>query len=331
MHPSREFRLTTPLPTIALAAVFVVLAIAVPKGVDAAPNYTSCTKYVSSSGSVNGNTAYTTLQAGMNALVSGDTLCVASGTYREKIIITTSGTASQPITIRALDSSNKPVIDGEYVLPTGRPGNYDFTSGAGSACYEYWENPNANRGPEPTQACFVYSNLVTIKASYLTWDGINVTRSRGIGMVVGDNKAAGYAYSNVKVVNTEISHTRHSALYLYQAENITVEKSSFHNADDFAIYSRGASGVNWPGGVYFGDVRNIVFKNNDVYRNFGEGFSTALFDMSYNVHVVGNRIYDNYALGLYVAHLEDSIIENNLIYHTGDPAYFRGGENPHHV
>ena len=52
---------------------------------------------------------YTTIQAGVNAAVAGDTVIVRAGTYNEMVTVSTSGTASQYITIRG-DSGA--IIDG---------------------------------------------------------------------------------------------------------------------------------------------------------------------------------------------------------------------------
>lgn len=60
--------------------------------------------------------AYTTIQAGVNAAVAGDTVIVRAGTYNEMVTVSTSGTATQYITIRG-DSGA--IIDGTgLTLPT---------------------------------------------------------------------------------------------------------------------------------------------------------------------------------------------------------------------
>jgi len=54
---------------------------------------------------------FATIQAGVNQLKPGDTLLVHAGTYRETIIFPRSGTATEPITVKAYPGE-KPVVSG---------------------------------------------------------------------------------------------------------------------------------------------------------------------------------------------------------------------------
>ena len=56
-----------------------------------------------------GSGNFTTIQAGVNAAHAGDTVYVKTGTYREKVNISRSGTASNPITISTY-AGEKPII-----------------------------------------------------------------------------------------------------------------------------------------------------------------------------------------------------------------------------
>jgi PKD repeat protein len=80
-------------------------------------------------------------------IVPGDTVQVRAGTYQEQINITTSGTASNRITITNYPGES-PVIDGAYKIPSA------------------WT-----------------SFLVSVSGNYVTFSGFSITRSKGAGLI----------------------------------------------------------------------------------------------------------------------------------------------------
>ena len=65
---------------------------------------TTPTKWVHPSGTLDGNGAYTTIQAALNAAVPGDEIVIGSATYNESPVMTVSGTAI-PLTPRCADGT----------------------------------------------------------------------------------------------------------------------------------------------------------------------------------------------------------------------------------
>jgi hypothetical protein len=283
---------------------------------DAGPPLPACTKYVAASGAVNGNVASTTIQAGVNTLAPGDTLCVAPGTYNEIVAVSTPGTAMMPITVRALDPANRPIIDGGYVLPGGPAANTQ-------ACSEVGTNSNAHDGPYPAQSCFCWGSLVSIGASYVVWDGVDVTRSRGNGIFVGTSQSP--VSEGIQVRGSVIDHTRSDGILIDHVSGLTVDGNQVHDTGDFATYDRTPAQLNWGGGIYEDDATQVVFSNNVIYHVWGEALGTGLFHDNTYIRVVRNTLYDNYALNLYVQQSSHVVVEQNLLYNSGDKAYFRGG------
>ena len=289
----------TTTPTTGVPPVTTPPGGTVPNPPTTLPTPAACTKYVSQSGSVNGNTAYTTIQTGVNALVPGDSLCIAAGTYHEVVNVTTAGTASRPITIRALNLNDKPVIDGAYNIPGGTPGNSSLDKDGGQVtCSEYSQDPTAGLGPYPKQACFSWSSLVNIAASYVTWDSVDITRSRGAGLIIGVNHSSGQTYSNINVYRSEIGYARNNGVLTYNGINISFDGNQIHDAGNYlATAKRGP--MDWGGGMY-------------------NGYTTGMT-------IAGNTIYHNWGLNLYLDVVDTETVEHNVFYHTSDSTYFRTG------
>lgn len=281
----------------------------------------SCTKYVSSSGSVNGKSASKTLQAGLDNLVPGDTLCIAAGLYHEVIRASKSGTQEKPIIIRALDPIKRPIIDGEYRYPEGAPTNMNASYYGNTKCYEVWEDPNANLGPLPKQACFKWSSLVSIGGSFLVWDGVNITNSRGNGLHISG--------SHVEFQNSEISHIRHNGVYIW-GKFVTMRENVIYDISNFASYIRWAGQVGWPGGVYmYEGSSDFKFIGNKVYHVWGEGVGASVKGTVQNVIFKNNVVFDTFSTLFYLHDGSNVVLDSNLIYHTGDSKWFgQGGAGP---
>lgn len=303
------------------------------------PN-SKCTKYVSKTGFVGDKTAFLSIQEGIKSLVAGDTLCIASGIYNETVSVDQSGTAQNPITIRALDPTKKPILDGEYKLPQGNAANMNQAFYSSTKCYEVSEDPNANLGPSPKQACFTWAYMVVITGSYLFWDGIDIKRSRGHGLLMGRYGPPKSAVQFVTFQNSEISQIRNEGVYIAGITNAYFNNNIVRDTNDFASYSRGApnivwtngtptfngGGPGWSGGVYLRYSENVEIKGNKIFHNWGEGIGTGLFgEVTLNTQIRNNQIFDNMSSQLYVSNSSFVTVDKNIIYHTGDPKVYLNG------
>jgi hypothetical protein len=306
----------------------------------------ACTKYVSQSGSLGGNAASTTIQAGVNTLLAGDTLCVAAGTYHEQIVMTKSGTATKPITIRSFDSSTPAVIDGQYTLPTGA------TSPSGCT------TTTVDRLAYPAYACHNINYLVQVSASYVTWNAINVVHSLGAGVFIGDGSMSpiGWVgstapccnnYTNLQFINSSVSHTRSMGIAVFYADTVLFSGNDVYDTNNYAAYDNHVtpSGMflSWGNGLnLIGThitVTNNVFHQqfcepivlgNFVVMAYGESdappYHSSVFRSADNVLIKNNVFYDNWAMeGPYLGNINVGVVDSNLIYSSGDPTYFRSG------
>ncbi len=172
-----------------VSAYCAVVVVTTPSGAASevpAFNTTTPNKVVNPALTPNGTTVFRTIQAAVDTITLNDVIGVAPGTYNETVLVTRSGTAAAPVYIQALDPNNKPVIDGQMTLPVG------------------WNESGFKAGS---------SNLVSIAASHIVWDSIDVVNSRIQGMNVGPANNNGYFlqqweigtwFENVKVLRSRI-------------------------------------------------------------------------------------------------------------------------------
>lgn len=260
--------------------------------------------YVASSGSDSNpgtiDEPFRTIQKGVNNTNAGDTTYVRGGTYHEAITISKSGTSSSPIIIAGYPGE-RPVIDGEYTLPTGTA--YDTDPRTGNE--------------------FVYTPLVMISGNYVKFDGFEIKRSRGRGIQTWINYSV-HAH-HIEIKNNDIHHIRLSGVMIHDSENIIVDNNRVWHSCDYAPWVDGrTSAVEWPGGIAMQRSSFVTVSNNQVFNNWGEGIIPMASD---NVEIVGNTVYDNFAAQIYLERSSYSTVEKNLVYHTNDPNFRRSG-NP---
>jgi parallel beta-helix repeat protein len=243
---------------------------------------------------------FKTLWKGVSILRPGVTLYVRGGVYKEQITITASGSASQPITVAAFPGE-RPILDGSYSLPGGPVGATDPRSGN----------------------TMVYAPLLGIEGSFITVRGFEVTRSHGRGIRI-------WPGANVTLEDNWVHDNREAGILVlgaddqhYASNHIVRNNRIWHNAD-LATYDRSPSTLDWPGALLIRWARNIIVEGNTVYNNWGEGILPSAAD---HITLRGNTVYDNYAVQIYVERTADIVIERNLLYHSNDPAFRRGG-NP---
>lgn len=237
------------------------------------------------------------------AEVPGDTVYVRGGTYHEAIQFTRSGTAENPIRILAY-GDEKPIIDGQYLLPEGSP-----------------INPQGNNPPIPPEE-FVYTPLARITGDYVEFRGFTLIRSRGRGITVG-GQSNNYS-TGVSVSDCIVQGARNAGIIAFLAEDLLIERCHVTDAGNYAPYSRAASELNWPVAVNAILSNNVTLREMRINHNWAEGIAAGRD--SQHVTIEDSLIYNNFALQLYVHRSQHVTVTRNLLYHTNEAAYQRGGD-----
>jgi parallel beta-helix repeat protein len=237
---------------------------------------------------------FRTLQHAADLTQQGDTVYVREGNYHEAVQITNSGTLCSPITFAAYPNE-RPVIDGEYSVPSGKEWGCDPVTGA----------------------CFTYNALVSLEGSYVIFDGFDVTRSTGRGVRLSRN-------DHITVRNCQVHDNRNSGILAYRSQYHVIEYNRIWHSGDFAPYPRIGREMGWPGALSLRAGHHSVVRGNEVFNNWGEGIMPMQTD---HIVIEDNIVYDNFAVNIYLATVGHVTIQRNLVYGTNTGPFLRGG-NP---
>lgn len=240
-----------------------------------------------------------TIQAAVNKARAGDTVYVRGGVYYEMVAMKQSGVQGQPIRLLAY-TGERPVIDGRYTLPNAKPERCD----------------NSVNPPR----CFVGPALVKLAGNYLEFDGFKITQSQGAAIDIGGNTPV----RNIRISNCQIHEIRSSAIRGQNITDLLVEGCDVYHAGNYAPYDRSGSQLKWPPIVKVMLSTNLTYRRNTIHENWGEGLAAGVD--SNNVVIEDNLIFNNFAVQLYVNRAQNVLIQRNLIYHTNDPLFRRGGD-----
>ncbi|MCK5218089.1 right-handed parallel beta-helix repeat-containing protein [bacterium] len=198
-------------------------------------------------------------------------------------------------------SGNRPIIDGgvdvngEYIYPLGDNGYCSPVSGL----------------------CFNYNALVSLEGSHVIFADFEVVHSKGRGIRIWPND-----YNTVR--NCWVHDNHNCGILIYISDNCVVENCRIWLSGDFAPYARSATTLDWPGGLALKYSSNTIFRNNEVFNNWGEGIIPMASD---HISIEDNVVYDNYAAQIYCGRQKYITVKRNLIYNTDAPAFYRSG-NP---
>jgi hypothetical protein len=272
------------------------------------------TKWVHPSGTLDGNTAYTTIQAALNAATAGDEIVVGQATYNERCIITVSGTSGNRIRIRPFDYNNPPTIDGQTsVSPPGWDG-----STAGSA------------------------HLFAIQASYVTLDGLILANSNEHGVGLGDCANNGYFasqtttwYEGIEVLRCKFEDGDGIAVTTLMASDYKIDGNDFYGWERDNKWDHASGNPSGYSSAISLLGRDAYFRENVVRQSMGEGIHVgAHVDMipggtsaalgCNRFTITGNKVYDCWAPLCYVTLGNDGLIDGNLFFYTDDDRFWYG-------
>lgn len=255
--------------------------------------------YVSKSQGNNSNPGtlsqpFKTIQRGVNKLKAGDRLFVRGGVYNEQVFIETA--SNGPQTIVQNYPGETPIIDANYSKPTG---NVIFT------------DPKSGK----TQDAFA---LVQISGNNILFKGFEVRESAGVGITVANYPDEPACFDNI-VEDCYVHNVRGPAVLLFKATNCTIKSVRARLAGNFASYWKNRQ-VDWPVALVSNNSDGITFTNCTVSESWSEGI--GMFNAT-NGLIDGNTVYDCMSGQVYLDNAFETIVRNNLIYHTGK-SDFRG-------
>lgn len=219
-----------------------------------------------------------TINRGANALSPGDTLYVRGGEYRERVIISSSGSIDAPITVRNY-AAESPAIDGGGVsIPT-------------------------------------YGGLLDITGHNVVVDGLTVRnvpvsslRTRRGVRVYG---STANRVRNVVIRNCTIHDIEEIGLLFFAADGCVADNCRGYNLDMYFHPSVRPNG-DWGGGfVMSGRAINCAIKNCEVSDCWGEAI--IIDKGSDNCVIEGNTVYAHWA-PVYIHRSTNCAIRGNFIY-----------------
>jgi parallel beta-helix repeat protein len=160
-------------------------------------------------------------------------------------------------------------------------------------------------------------------------EGQPITFKGGIVDTLGseEQNAVLVTGSWIVVDNVEIMHGYDFGIRV-KGDYVIIQNSKIHDNVTNPLYRQpdGKCNSDNPGGWGSGHRHYIgadhgQMINNEVYNNCGEGI-TAL--QANDLRIVGNYVYDNFSVGIYIDSSQDVIIRDNIV-RAVDPDFFRNG------
>ena len=173
----------------------------------------------------------------------------------------------------------------------------------------------------------IYVSLLTIEEDNTTLQDMKVFESGGRAVQIGTGN------SDIIVDNCIVESAHMSGIMTIDVDTIEIVNCTLTNFSRRALnYS--ANG-NWPGGIQIhSGTENLLFHNNTLYQNHGEGFIT--YNHGNDIIIEDNILYENNKANIVItgAIAPDTstsyniTIRRNLIYGTTDTFYWRNGDSP---
>lgn len=235
---------------------------------------------------------FESIGAAVAAAKDGNVVMVHGGVYRERVVV------NKPITVVAADGE-EPIIDGGYSREWAK------ISGTGWRDLKY-RAPAATMG----DGFSVRSNKVMIIGFRI----VNCVNGVSVG-----------AFDTVTIRDLDIEHVYNTGVLVngttgkardIVVENVRVNVASVRLFDGSRVYSdpQGVSGV-----LKFGNCENVVVRNCQALRGFGEGINIG--KGAVNVEVSGCLVVDSQHKGIYVNRSKQVRIIGNIVAFTGDPGH----------
>ncbi len=216
----------------------------------------------------------------------GDTVMLREGVYTptDSLWMGHAGNRDAPITLAAFPGE-RPVIDG-LALPPDK-------------------------------------SLLVVGRSHIVVAGLELRNATRIGVSIW---GPGSLIHDVVVRRCVIHGCQRSAVFVGYNQrtdpvrDVLVESNVFYdNARVNASLPRTA----WPIACGASFASRVMYRDNRVFENFGEGIGFYLSD---HCVATGNVVFDNFSVNIYLDNATDCLVEGNRIHATANQAFFRFGQ-----
>lgn len=182
------------------------------------------------------------------------------------------------------------------------------------------------------------TTLVTLSGEYIDFEGFVIRRASKTGLSVWNGRhirIRNNSLHNNWLGAIRIEGERFSNDYPNPDDNPdqTLRRATTYDVEvsgNFAAYNALMNAPKrltggWPPALGSGNARHVHFLNNTVYQTHGEAI---LFGSTNGGSAIGNTVYDNSSVGIYLDKARFIRVENNRVFSTGDRQYFNHRGEP---
>lgn len=168
------------------------------------------------------------------------------------------------------------------------------------------------------------TDLVTIAGDYVRFEGFNVVNARRSGISLWGTRG-------VVVRGNTVSRSVRSGIWAGYA---ALGRSDGPVIDGNVVAWNCLENVGrdwkggWPRAIAVDYSTNPQVTNNIVHSNYGEGIG---FLSTIKGEIIGNTVYDNFSVNIYLDNAPYSVVLGNEISTTQDRRFFRNGRPAHSV
>jgi parallel beta-helix repeat protein len=255
---------------------------------------------------------YSSIMAALNANRDpGTWVLVRPGTYRERVSVPASGSANQPIVIRA---EGEVIVDGADDFATSELWTH-VVDGVWMAPTVDWEPFQVFADGERLQPSSQVSPTAVEPGRFRWFMGEGLAVNLGgnpasYGVAVG-RRSHGFLVSNrnhVLIEGFEVRHAERKGVELLACSSVVVRRNHVH--------ASGFGGIEVQGGAHVQVFANQVHDNNNHGILFRLGVTNSVIDANESFENV--RLGLDGATGIYLSESSNNRVEGNLLHHNQD-------------
>ncbi len=255
---------------------------------------------------------FCTIGAAAARVAAGETVQVASGTYPERVVVSSSGTSGAPVVFRAapgasvtlngqangfyISSKNWVSVDGFSVINTT-----DYGIAVNTSSHITLANNHVSYSGKPLQGYTKYGiRLNNVSDSLVSGNTVDHNTNAGIGLVSGSTR--NQVLDNVSFRNAQGYQRAAAGIHLYAAPANTIAGNVTHDNED--------SGINC-----YPSSNGCVIYNNVAYGNGDHGIDDSF---AADATIVANTVYNNVTAGINVeGQATGATLANNISVDNG--------------